>query len=86
VADFSFTPQFLQELAEWEASAAPRERDALDQALAAIVMSPALPGRVPSFYDPLAHSYLYRVGRVLIHYRIVDTDQVQFLNLFYAKS
>jgi hypothetical protein len=86
VADFSFSPQCLQELAEWEATTSPREQDALDQVLAAIVTNPALPGRVPSFYDPLAPSYLCRAGRVLIHYRVVGTDQVQFLNLFYTKA
>ena len=73
-------------MAEWEATASPRERDALDQMLAAIVTNPALPGRVPSFYDPLAPSYLYRVGQVLIHSRVEATDQVQFLNLFYTKG
>ncbi|MGH7965733.1 MAG: hypothetical protein ACRERD_28615 [Candidatus Binatia bacterium] len=85
MADFSFSPQFLQELAEWEATASPRERDMLDKVLAAIVTNPALPGRAPSFYDPLAPSYLYRTGRMLIHYHVVrDTNQVQFLNLFYT--
>jgi hypothetical protein len=83
VADFSFSPQFLKELAEWEATASPTERETLDQTLAAIVMNPTLPGRVPSFYDPLAPSYLYRAGRVLIHYRVEEGDQVQFLNLFH---
>lgn len=86
MADFSFTSQFLQELAEWEATVAPREREVLDQALAEIVMNPALPRRAPSFYDPLAPSYLYRAGRVLVHYRIVATEQIQFLNLFFTKS
>ena len=86
MAEFSFSPRFLQELAEWEATASPREQDALDQVLAAIVTNPTLPGRVPSFYDPLAPSYLYRAGRVLVHYRVVSTRQVQFLNLFYTRG
>ena len=83
--DFSFSPRFLQDLAEWEAAASPREREALDQVLATIVANPALPGRAPSFYDPLAPSYLYRVGRVLIHYR-VETNEVLFLNLFFTRK
>jgi hypothetical protein len=86
VADFSFSPRFLQDLAEWEATASPTDRDALDRVLAAIVTNPTLPGRVPSFYDPLAPSYLYRAGRVLIHYQEVAPDHVQFLNLFYSKG
>jgi hypothetical protein len=85
VDDFSFSPRFLQDLAEWEATASPREREALDQVLATIVANPALPGRSPSFYDPLAPSYLYRVGRVLIHYRI-ETTEVLFLNLFFTRK
>ena len=83
--EFSFSPRFLQDLAEWEAVAAPREREALDRALAAIVANPALPGRVPSFYDPLAPSYLYRVGRILLHYRAA-TNEVLFLNLFFTRQ
>lgn len=89
MADFSFSTQFLQELAEWEASASPKDRDLLDQALAAITANPALPGRAPSFYDPLAPSYLYRAGGVLIHYRESAPDQiqsVQFLNLFASRT
>lgn len=83
--DFSFSPRFLQDLAEWEATASPREREALDQVLATIVANPALPGRSLSFYDPLAPSYLYRVGRVLIHYR-EEATEVVFLNLFFPRS
>lgn len=72
-------------MAEWEATASVREREVFDQVLAAIVTNPTLPGRVPSFYDPLAPSYLYRAGRVLVHYHIArETNQVQFLNLFYT--
>jgi hypothetical protein len=82
VADFSFSPRFLQELAEWEKMASPSEREVVDQALAAIVTNPTLPGRVPSFYDPRVPSYLYRVGRVLTHYR-AENNHVQFLNLFF---
>ncbi len=83
--DFSFTSRFLQDLAEWEANASPREREALDRVLATIVANPATPGRVPSFYDPLAPSYLYRAGKILIHYRITS-NEVTFLNLFFTKT
>ena len=82
MADFSFSPRFLQELAEWEKIASPSERVLVDRALAAIVTNPTLPGRVPSFYDPLVSSYLYRAGKVMIHYRAENND-VQFLNLFF---
>lgn len=82
MADFSFAPRFLQELAEWEQLASPNDREVVDRALAAIVANPTLPGRVPSFYDPLVPSYLYRAGRLLIHYR-AENNHVQFLNLFF---
>jgi hypothetical protein len=85
VADFSFSPRFLQDLAEWEQIASPKDKAQLDIVLAAIVQNPALPGRVPSFYDPLAPSYLYRVGTVMIHFRVTN-DQVEFLNLFFQRS
>jgi hypothetical protein len=85
VDEFVFSPQFLQELAEWEQRASVKDKETLDEALAAIVKNPALAGRAPSFYDPLAPSYLYRVGAVLVHYRIVK-DQVEFLNLFYPRG
>ena len=82
MADFSFSPRFLQELAEWEKIASPSEREMVDRALAAIVTNPTLPGRVPSFYDPLIPSYLYRAAKVMIHYR-AENNLVQFLNLFF---
>ena len=83
--EFSFSPRFLQELAEWEHPASPKDKAQLDTVLAAIVQNPALPGRTPSFYDPLVPSYLYRLGAVMIHFR-VTTDQVEFLNLFFQRS
>ncbi|MSQ47574.1 MAG: hypothetical protein EXR78_04165 [Deltaproteobacteria bacterium] len=85
MADFSFSPRFLQELAEWEKIASASERELVDRALAAIVTNPTLPGRVPSFYDPLAPSHLYRAAKVMIHYR-VENDSVQFLNLFFSPA
>ena len=83
--EVAFSPQFLQELAEWEQKASIKDKETLDKALAAIVKNPALAGRAPSFYDPIVPSYLYRVGAVLIHYRILK-DQVEFLNLFYRRG
>jgi hypothetical protein len=85
VAEFAFSPRFLQDLAEWEHTASTKDKEALDKTLAAIVQNPALAGRVPSFYDPLMPSYLYRAGAVLIHYHAIN-DQVEFLNLFYQKT
>ena len=82
--EFSFSPRFLQELTEWEQTASPKDRAQLDRILAAIVQNPMLAGRAPSFYDPLVPSYLYRLGTVLIHFR-VTTDQVEFLNLFFRR-
>ena len=83
--EFSFSPCFLQELAEWEQTASPKDRAQLDRILAAIVQNPMLAGRAPSFYDPLVPSYLYRLGTILIHFR-VTTDQIEFLNLFFRRS
>jgi hypothetical protein len=85
VADFLFARRFLQDLAEWEQEASPRDREVLDRALARIAKDPALPGRVPSFYDPARPSYLYRVGRLLIHYRLRRDGAVDFLNLFFRR-
>jgi hypothetical protein len=85
VDEFSFSPRFLQELAEWEQTASPKDRAQLDRLLAAIVQNPMLAGRAPSFYDPLVPSYLYRLGAVLIHFRVTN-DQVEFLNLFFRRS
>ncbi len=61
--EFSFSPRFLQELAEWEQTASPKDRAQLDHILAAIVQNPTLAGRAPSFYDPL-HSKLSLSFRV----------------------
>jgi hypothetical protein len=83
--EFSFSPRFLQELAEWEQTASPKDRAQLDHILAATIQNPTLAGRAPSFYDPIIPSYLYRLGTVLIHFR-VTTDQVEFLNLFFRRS
>jgi hypothetical protein len=85
VDEFSFSPRFLQELAEWEQTASPKDKAQLDGVLAAIVQNPTLPGRAPSFYDPLIPSYLYRVGTVMIHFRVAN-DQVEFFNLFFQRS
>lgn len=60
--------------------------ESLDAALAQIANNPVLPGRIPSFYDPTQPSYLYRVGSLLIHYRVTPADEVQFLNLFFPRA
>jgi hypothetical protein len=85
VDEFSFSPHFLQELTEWEQIASPKDRAQLDSNLAAIVKNPTLSGCAPSFYDPLVPSYLYRLGAVMIHFR-VTSDQIEFLNLFFQRS
>jgi len=84
VAEIVFARRFLRDLAEYEATHSPRDVEALDGALASIGSDPTLAGRVPSFYDPAAPSYLYRAGACLVHYRI-DSDRVEFLNLFFAR-
>jgi plasmid stabilization system protein ParE len=86
VADFLFAQRFLQELAEWLAQASPAAQAQLDDALAQIARNPALAGRFPSFYDPLRPSYLLRVADTLIHYRIADNGEVEFLNLFFSRT
>lgn len=60
--------------------------DELEKTLALIGDNPALSGRVPSFYDPGRPSYLYRVGSVLVHYRVGSRGEVEFLNLFFRRS
>ena len=83
MAEFLFSRRFLREVVDWEKGASPRDRDALEQALAAIAADPALPGRVPSFYNPQEPSYLYRAGSFLVHYRLTADGKVEFLNLFH---
>ena len=85
MAEFAFARRFLRDLAEWQGTGSPRDVEALEQALAAIAANPSLPGRVPSFYDPTAPSYLYRAGSVLIHYRVVSGGGVEFLNLLFRR-
>lgn len=85
MAEFTFAKHFLQELAEFSRSASTSDLTHLEQTLALIVRDPVLPGRVPSFYDPSLPSYLYRSGNLLIHYRLTDRDEVEFLNLFWRK-
>ncbi len=83
MAEFLFARRFLLDVADWEKNVSPRDRDALEQVLAAIAADPSLPGRVPSFYDPQAPSYLYRSGSFLVHYRLTADGGVEFLNLFH---
>ena len=85
MADFLFSKQFLEELSAFEKSGSSRDRENLDHALAAIARNPNLPRRISSFYDPAAPSYLYRAGNVLIHYRVTESDEVEFLNLFWQR-
>jgi hypothetical protein len=85
VADFQFTRTFLRQLAEWEPSASAGDLEALDGAIASIAANPALPGRVPSYYDPAAPSYLFRAGTALIHFRPRPGGSVIFLNVFFQR-
>jgi hypothetical protein len=85
VPEFVFARRFLRDLAEWDVLASPRDVEALEKVLAAIADSPDLAGRVPSFYDPSAPSYLFRGGALLIHYRIGERGAVEFLNLFFRR-
>jgi hypothetical protein len=70
------------DVAEWEKTASPRDKEALVQVLAAIVADPGLRGRVPSFYDLQNPSYLYRGPSFVVHYRLPAKDRVEFVNLF----
>jgi hypothetical protein len=85
VADYLFTRQFLDELSVFEKSVSARDRETLEQALAAIAQNPNLPRRMPSFYDPTSPSYLYRSENILIHYRVPESGVVEFLNLFWPR-
>jgi len=85
VADFLLAKRFLDELSHFEKSASPRDLQHLDETLAAIAQNPQLPGRVPSFYDPTSPSYLYRSGKIVIHYRETDAEEIEFLNLFWPR-
>jgi hypothetical protein len=83
VADY--IRQFLEDLAAFEISASIRDLENVEKTIAAIVRTPNLSGRMPSFYDPSSPSYLYRSGNLLIHYRVSDTEIVEFLNLFWPR-
>ena len=83
--DYLLSRQFLVELALFEKSVSPRDRENLEVASAAIAKNPNLPGRISSFYDPSSPTYLYRSGNLLIHYRFVEPDGVEFLNLFWPR-
>jgi len=85
VADYVLSRQFLEDMAAFEKSASARDRENLEEALAAIVQNPNLPRRVPSFYDPSFPSYLYRSVNLLIHYRLPQPGLVEFLNLFWPR-
>jgi hypothetical protein len=66
-------------------SASESDLDALDRAIASIAANPALPGRVPSYYDPAAPSYLFRPGTALIHFRPRTNGAVIFLNVLFRR-
>ena len=85
MADYLLSKQFLEELSVFEKSVSARDLANLDQALGAIVQNPNLPRRISSFYNPAAPSYLYRAGNILIHYRLTESDGVDFLNLFWQR-
>jgi hypothetical protein len=85
VAEYILSRQFLEELTIFEQSASARDLANLDQTLAAIVQNPNLPRRISSFYDPAAPSHLYRAGNILIHYRLTESEEVEFLNLFWQR-
>ena len=85
MAEFVFTVPFLTELAAFEKSASAADLKNLEDVLAAIAKDPNLPGRVPSFYDPTLPSYLFRSGRILIHYRMDRSGGIEFLNLFWPR-
>jgi len=85
VTDFLLSNRFLDELSLYEKSASARDLQHLDETLARIVQKPQLPGRVPSFYDPTSPSYLYRSGKIIVHYRETDAEEIEFLNLFWPR-
>ena len=82
MANFVFARRFLKELAEFEKGASSRDKELLEETLAAIANDPYLAGRIPSFYDPTLPSYLYRSGHLMIHYRLSEGETVEFLNIF----
>jgi hypothetical protein len=85
VADYRLARRFLEEITLFEKSASSRDLENLDNTLAAIVADPAVAGRVPSFYDPTLPSYLYRSGTLLIHYRVNESNEIEFLKLFWSR-
>jgi hypothetical protein len=85
VAEYLLSRQFLEELSLFEKSVSARDLRNLEETLAAIVQNPNLSGRVSSFYDPAAPSYLYRSGSILIHFRETDSDNIESLNLFWPR-
>jgi hypothetical protein len=85
VAEYHFARPFLEELSQFERSASASDLRRLEEVLAAIIDTPDLPGRVPSFYDPTSPSYLNRSGNFLIHFRLPNPGVIEFLNLFWPK-
>ena len=85
MTDYLLSRKFLEELSVFEKSVSAGDLTHLEETLVAIVQNPNLPGRVPSFYDPTSPSYLYRSRTILVHYRVTDRDEIQFLNLFWPR-
>jgi len=85
VADFTFTQNCLAEIAQIEASCSPHEATLLEEALARVAADPDLAGRFPSFYDPTRPSFLYRTDPFMLHFRILDDGNVEFLNVFWRR-
>jgi hypothetical protein len=78
MAEFDLNRRFLEELALFQKNASPADFELLERSLAAIVENPNLRGSMPSYYDPTGPSYLYRAGQLLVHYRIVEDENVEF--------
>lgn len=85
MADFRFAPSCLAEITQIEAACSPHEAILLDEVLARIATDPLLPGRFPSFYDPMKPSFLYRADPFMSHFRVGEDDIVEFLNVFWRR-
>ncbi|MBI4487924.1 MAG: hypothetical protein HY694_02465 [Deltaproteobacteria bacterium] len=86
MAEPAFTPSFLRRIAELDRTASGAELDLLDRTLARIVGDPYLPGRFPTFYDPLHPTFLARADPFLIEFAVdEEADRITFVSLFYRR-
>jgi len=85
VADFLSSKKFLDEVSLYEKSTSPGDLKHLDEMLAVRAHNPQFPRRIVSFCEPSSPNNLYRSGNELIHYKETDSEEIEFLSLFWRR-